>query len=115
MAPELTSRLQAIHYRHRKIQAHKTQTQLPRPSRSHLSQSLPPHTPSHLPENHWTGKYKNQWLWATFILPTILSRFTVTPRMSPAMAAGVEARLWSIEDLVALWEVYEQRRAERAA
>src|ERR1700722_11358033 len=38
-----------------------------------------------------------------------------TIRMSPAMAAGVETRLWSVEDLVALWESYEQRRAERAA
>jgi len=37
-----------------------------------------------------------------------------TLRMSPAMAAGVETRLWSVEDLVALWESCE-REAERAA
>jgi len=35
--------------------------------------------------------------------------------MSPAMAAGVTDRLWDVNDLVALWESYEQRRAERAA
>jgi hypothetical protein len=38
-----------------------------------------------------------------------------TLRMSPTMAAGVTDRLWSVEDLVALWESSEQRRAERAA
>jgi IS1 family transposase len=34
-------------------------------------------------------------------------------RTSPAMAAGVTDRLWSVKDLVALWEAYEQRRTER--
>jgi IS1 family transposase len=38
-----------------------------------------------------------------------------TLRMTPAMAAGVTDRLWDVADLVALWEAYEQRRAERAA
>ena len=38
-----------------------------------------------------------------------------TLRTSLAMAANVTDRLWSVEDLVALWEAYEQRRAERAA
>jgi hypothetical protein len=38
-----------------------------------------------------------------------------TLRTSPAMAAGVTDRLWEVSDLVALWESYEQRRAERAA
>jgi len=38
-----------------------------------------------------------------------------TLRMSPAMAAGGTDRLWSVEDLVAFWEAYEQRRAEREA
>jgi len=38
-----------------------------------------------------------------------------TLRMSPAMAAGVTDRLWEVNDLVALREAYEQRRAERAA
>jgi hypothetical protein len=38
-----------------------------------------------------------------------------TLRTSPAMAASLTDRLWSVEDLVALWEASEQRRAERAA
>ena len=37
-----------------------------------------------------------------------------TLRMSPAMASGVTDRLWEVNDLVTLWEVYEQRRTERA-
>ena len=37
-----------------------------------------------------------------------------TLRMSPAMAAGVADRFWSVADLVALWES-EERRLERAA
>jgi hypothetical protein len=31
------------------------------------------------------------------------------------MATGVTDRLWSVEDLVALWVAYEQRRALGAA
>jgi hypothetical protein len=42
-------------------------------------------------------------------------RISRTLPMSPAMAAGVTGRLWSVENLVALWEAYEQWRAERAA
>lgn len=37
-----------------------------------------------------------------------------TLRVSPAMAAGVTDRLWSVEDLVSLWETYVQRRANHA-
>jgi IS1 family transposase len=37
-----------------------------------------------------------------------------TLRTSPAMAAGVTDRLWSVEDLVTLWETYE-KEGERAA
>jgi hypothetical protein len=37
-----------------------------------------------------------------------------TLRTSPAIAAGAMDRLQRVEDLVALWEAYEQRRAERA-
>jgi hypothetical protein len=38
-----------------------------------------------------------------------------TTRTRPAMTVGVTDRLWSVEELVALWEAYEQRRVERAA
>jgi hypothetical protein len=34
-------------------------------------------------------------------------------RMTPAMAAGVTGKLWSVEDLMAAWERHEQ--AERRA
>ena len=37
-----------------------------------------------------------------------------TLRTTPAMAAGVIDRLWSVADVVALWES-EERRLERAA
>lgn len=37
-----------------------------------------------------------------------------TLRTSPAMAAGVTDRLWSVEDLVVLWEAYEQREGRVA-
>jgi hypothetical protein len=36
-----------------------------------------------------------------------------TLRTSPAMAAGVTDRLWSVEDLVVLWKAYESRRCLR--
>lgn len=44
-----------------------------------------------------------------------LTKIHRTLRTSPAMAAGVETRLWSAEDLVAPCDSHEQRRAERAA
>jgi IS1 family transposase len=37
-----------------------------------------------------------------------------TLRTSPAMAAGVETRLWSVEDLVSLWESYENAKVKAA-
>jgi hypothetical protein len=38
-----------------------------------------------------------------------------TLRMSPAMAAKVTDKLWSVEDLVALWEAYENKQHPIAA
>lgn len=42
-------------------------------------------------------------------------RTRMSTKCEPSLAAGIETRLWSAEDLGALWESYEQRRAERAA
>jgi Asp/Glu/hydantoin racemase len=38
----------------------------------------------------------------------------LTQRTSPAMAAGVTDRLWSVADLVALWDSEERRGAKAA-
>jgi hypothetical protein len=38
-----------------------------------------------------------------------------TLRMTPAMAAQVTPRLWSVCDLVAAWERWEREQKERAA
>src|SRR6202162_338386 len=38
-----------------------------------------------------------------------------TLRTSPAMAAGVTGRLWSVEDFVALWDADAPLRVEREA
>lgn len=38
-----------------------------------------------------------------------------TLRMTPAMAAQVTTRLWSVYDLVAAWERWEQQQRRRAA
>jgi hypothetical protein len=35
----------------------------------------------------------------------------LTLRISPAMAAGVTDHLWGVDDLVALWESEEAKRA----
>lgn len=44
---------------------------------------------------------------ATFV------RVHKTLRTSPAMAAGIESRLWSMEDVVALIDEADERRAPR--
>ena len=58
-------------------------------------------------ENHAAGTALNYFAY-NFI------KIHHTLRVSPAMAADVTDRLWSVEDLVALREAYEQRKAERA-
>jgi hypothetical protein len=37
-----------------------------------------------------------------------------TPRMAPAMAAGVTGRLWEVAHLVSAWEAYEWRQGRAA-
>ena len=49
-----------------------------------------------------------------FISPSLHRNLSYTPHV-PVMAASLTDRLWSVEELVALWESYEQRRLERAA
>jgi IS1 family transposase len=48
-------------------------------------------------------------LWYNFV------RIHKTLRMSPAMAAGIETRLWSMDDVVALIDEAAERRAPRLA
>ena len=38
-----------------------------------------------------------------------------TLRVTPAMAAQVTTRLWSVHDLVAAWERWEREQPKRAA
>lgn len=44
-------------------------------------------------------------LWYNFV------RIDKTLRVSPAMAAGIEIRLWSMEDVIALFDVRLQKSA----
>lgn len=48
-------------------------------------------------------------LWYNFV------RIHKTLRTSPAMAAGIEKRLWSMEDVVALIDEHAERSASRLA
>ena len=48
-------------------------------------------------------------LWYNFV------RAHKTLRVSPAMAAGIETRLWSMEDVVAMIDEQAERRAPRLA
>ena len=48
-------------------------------------------------------------LWYNFV------RMHKTLRMTPAMAAGIETRLWSMEDVVAIIDEHADRHAPRLA
>ena len=48
-------------------------------------------------------------LWYNFV------RQHKTLRVSPAMAAGIETRLWSMEDVAALIDEHAERNAPRLA
>jgi hypothetical protein len=48
-------------------------------------------------------------LWYNFV------RVHKTLRVSPAMAAGIESRLWSMEDVVAMIDEYAEHSAPRLA
>jgi hypothetical protein len=48
-------------------------------------------------------------LWCNFV------RIHKTLRTPPAMAAGIETRLWSMEDGVTLMDEYAERHAPRLA
>jgi transposase len=48
-------------------------------------------------------------LWYNFV------RIHKTLRMSPAMAAGIETRLWSMEDIAAMLDEHAQRNAPKLA
>jgi hypothetical protein len=48
-------------------------------------------------------------LWYNFV------RVHKTLRVSPAMAAGIDSRLWSVENVLAMIDEYAERSAPRLA